>query len=67
MKMKGDAHETLSLLFKIYGVPHKMVMDVSKKQTLGPFRKKCQETDCHKKIRSRILHGNYRLRGTSDS
>ena len=35
MKNKGDLHETLSLLFKRYGVPHKMVMDVSKEHTLG--------------------------------
>ena len=30
MKKKGDAHETLSLLFNIYGVPLKMVIGVSK-------------------------------------
>ena len=27
---KGDAHETLSLFFKRYGVPYNMVMDGSK-------------------------------------
>ena len=30
MKKKGDAHETLSLFFNIYGVPSKTVMDGSK-------------------------------------
>ena len=45
MKRKVDAHETLSLLFNRYGVPPKMVMDGSKEQTLGSFRKECQEAD----------------------
>ena len=35
MKKKGDSHETLSLLFNRYDVPPKMVMNVSKDQTLG--------------------------------
>ena len=35
MKDKGGAHETLSLLFKRYGVPPNMVMDRSKEQALG--------------------------------
>ena len=47
MKRKGDAHETLYLFFKRDGVPLKIVMNGSKKQTLGFFRKKCQESDCH--------------------
>ena len=47
MKRKGYAHETLSLSFKRDGVPHKMVMGVSKEKTLGSFRKKCQEVDFH--------------------
>ena len=42
MKIKGDAHETLSLFFKRDGVPHNMVMYGSKEQNLGSFRKKCQ-------------------------
>ena len=46
-KRKGDAHETLSLLFKGDYVPPKMVMDGSKEQTLGSFRNKCKEADCH--------------------
>ena len=40
MKNKGDVHETLSLLFKRDGVPPMMVMDGSKEQKLGSFRRK---------------------------
>ncbi len=40
MKMKGEAHEALSLLFQREGVPPLMVMDSSKEQTLGKFRQK---------------------------
>ena len=47
MKRKGDAYETLSLFFKRDVVPPKTVMDASKEQTLGSFRKKCQEADFH--------------------
>ena len=47
MKRKGNAHENLYLVFKKYGVPPNMVMDGSKKQTLGSFRKKYQEANCH--------------------
>ena len=39
MKKKGDVHEKLSLFFKRDGVLPKMVMDGSKDQTLGSFRK----------------------------
>ena len=45
MKRKGDAHEILYLFFNRYGVPPKMVMDGSKKKTLGLFRNKCQDVD----------------------
>jgi hypothetical protein len=38
MKRKGEAHETLSLLFHRDGVPPTMVTDGSKEQTLGDFR-----------------------------
>jgi hypothetical protein len=47
MKRKGDAHEALSLLFHRDGVPPAMVMDSSKEQTLGDFRRKLKEADCH--------------------
>ncbi len=47
MKRKGDAHETLSLVFQRDGVPPTMVTDDSKEQTKGEFRRKLKETDCH--------------------
>ncbi len=37
MKRKGDAHETLSLVFQCNGVPPTMVTDDSKEQTKGEF------------------------------
>jgi hypothetical protein len=47
MKRKGDAHEALSLLFDRNGVPPVMVIDGSKEQTLGDFKRKLKEADCH--------------------
>ena len=46
MKLKSDAHDSLSLLFQRNGVPPKMIMNGSKEQTLGRFNKKCQDADC---------------------
>jgi hypothetical protein len=40
MKHKGDAHETLSLIFQCDGVPLTMVTNDSKEQTKGEFRQK---------------------------
>jgi hypothetical protein len=37
MKCKGDAHETLSLVFQRNGVPLTMVTDDSKEQIKGEF------------------------------
>ncbi len=47
MKRKGDAHETLSLVFQCNGVPPTMVTDDSKEQTKGEFRRKLKEADYH--------------------
>ena len=47
MKSKGEAHESLSLLFKRDGVPPKICCDNAKEQALGRFAAKCRETDCH--------------------
>ena len=47
IKRKGLAHEALSLLFRHDGVPPCMVLDGSKEQTLGDFRQKLKEADCH--------------------
>ncbi len=47
MTRKGKAHETLSLLFHHDGVPPTMVLDGSKEQTKGDFKRKLHEADCH--------------------
>ncbi len=47
MTRKGEAHETLSLLFHHDGVPPTMVLDGSKEQTKGDFKRKLHEADCH--------------------
>jgi hypothetical protein len=46
MKKKCDAHELLSLVIQLDGVPPKIIMDGSKEQTMGRFCKKCQNADC---------------------
>jgi hypothetical protein len=46
MKKKSDAHDGLSLMFARDGVPTCLIMDNSKEQTLGAFRKKAREADC---------------------
>jgi hypothetical protein len=43
MKRKGDAHETLSLVFQRNGVPLTMVTNDSKEQTKREFRRKLKE------------------------
>jgi len=50
MKCKGEAHETLSLMFHRDGVPPTMVTDGSKEQTLGSFQQKLWEADCHLRV-----------------
>jgi hypothetical protein len=50
MKCKGEAHETLSLMFHCYGVPPTMVTDGPKEHTLGDFRRKLREADCHLRV-----------------
>jgi hypothetical protein len=47
MKLEKEAHEALSLLFHIYGVPNVMVLDGAKAQTEGEFRRKLCDADCH--------------------
>jgi len=41
LKNKSKAHKALLILAKRDGVPDTMVVDGSKEQTLGEFRKKC--------------------------
>jgi hypothetical protein len=40
MTKKSETHETLSLMFHRDGVPPTMILDDSKEQTLGHFRRK---------------------------
>ena len=47
MTLNKHAHETLSIIFKRYWVPPKIVVDNSKKKSLGKFANKFRETDCH--------------------
>jgi hypothetical protein len=48
MTKKGEAHETLSLLFHHDGVPPTMVFDGLKEQCQGDFKRKlCKADDCH--------------------
>ena len=47
MARTGDVHEALSLLFQRNGVPPKMIVDVLKEKTLGVFKLKVAEADCH--------------------
>jgi hypothetical protein len=44
---KGEAHETLSLLFHCDGVPPTMVLDGLNEQTKGNFKRKLREADCN--------------------
>jgi hypothetical protein len=47
MKKKNDAVHALDLLLHRDGAPEKMIMDGSKEQTLGKFRKTCQDASIH--------------------
>jgi hypothetical protein len=45
--LKGEAHETLSLVFQRTGLPLTMVTNDSKEQTKEKFRCKLNEANCH--------------------
>jgi hypothetical protein len=47
MKRKGEAHETLLLLFHHDGVLPSMIADNLKEQILGEFKRNLNEADCH--------------------
>jgi hypothetical protein len=47
MKKESEAHEALSLLFHRDGVTNVMVMDGSKAQTEGKFRRKVCDAGCN--------------------
>jgi hypothetical protein len=47
MTKKSEAHETLSLLFARDGVPHTLIMDGAREQTMGEFKRKARQAHCH--------------------
>jgi hypothetical protein len=49
MKLEIKSHEALSLLFHRYGLPNVTVMDGSKEQTEGEFKRKLCDEGCHTK------------------
>ncbi len=50
LKQKGEAHEVLSLMFKRGGVLPKIILDGSKEQVHGVFRRKLKEVKCHMRV-----------------
>ncbi len=46
MKIKGEAHKALSLMFQHEGVPLSIVMDGSKEQMMGKFCRKLVDAHC---------------------
>ena len=49
IRKEAEAHHTLSKFFKDIGVPNTMVMDGSKAQNMGEFKRKTKEADCRTK------------------
>ena len=47
LQSKSEAHLALSTLFKNDGVPNDLILDGSKEQTAGDFKRKCREADVH--------------------
>jgi hypothetical protein len=47
LKQKGEAHEALWLMFKHDRVPPEMILDGSKEQVKGAFKRKLKEVNCH--------------------
>ena len=47
MKLKSEAHESLSMIFKRDDVPPMIIVDNYKEKYLGKFASKCREADCH--------------------
>ena len=59
MAKKGDAYESLSLLFQRDGVAPKMIVDGSKENTLGVFKSKVAEDGCH--LRQRKSKSSWKM------
>ena len=49
MKRSGGTHEGLSVLFHRDGIPPACIIDGSKEQVEGDFRRKCKEASCQLK------------------
>ncbi len=47
LKQKGEAHEALSLMFKRGSVLPEMILDGSKEQVKGAFKRKLKVVNCH--------------------
>ena len=47
MRHKADTHDGLSLLAQRDGVPLRIIIDGSKEQTMGLFRRKAKEMGAH--------------------
>ena len=47
MKLKSEAHKTLSVMLKRNGVPPEMVMEGSKEKNLGKFNQKLKDDCCY--------------------
>ena len=47
IRKKGKAHETLYMVFKRDCFPPCMILDNSKEQPLGEFKRKYSKADCH--------------------
>ncbi len=46
MKIKDEAHKTLSMMFQLECIPQSMVVDGLKEQTLGKFFQKLVDAHC---------------------
>ena len=47
MRKNSEAYETLSMVFDRDSVPPHMIVDKSKEESLGEFKRKCWKADCH--------------------
>jgi hypothetical protein len=50
LKQKGEAHGALLLIFKRDGVPPEIILDGSKEQVKGAFKRKLKEVNCHLRV-----------------
>ena len=67
MRLKSDAHDALSLMFARDGVPPALILDGSKEQTLGEFRRKAKVSTCHVKTTEPYMLISYGTQPQQDS